>query len=77
MWIGPNSSDWTISIRESFSNSKIARKSLVAKTKINKGELITYKNVTAKRPGNGKNPFVFIKMINKKSKKNYLKDQFI
>ena len=58
-------------------NSKIARKSLVAKKKILKGELITYKNVTAKRPANGKNPFDLIKMINKKSKKNYLKDQFI
>ena len=58
-------------------NSKIARKSLVARKKIYKGELITYRNVTAKRPGNGKNPFDFIKMINKKSKKNYLKDQFI
>ena len=29
-------------------NSKVARKSLVAKEKISKGELFTYKNITAK-----------------------------
>ena len=58
-------------------NSKVARKSLVAKEKISKGELFTYKNITAKRPGGGRNPFKIFKLINKKSKKNYMKDQFI
>ena len=58
-------------------NSKVARKSLVAKEKISKGELFTYKNITAKRPGGGRSPFKILKLINKKSKKIYMKDQFI
>ena len=57
-------------------NSKVARKSLVAKEKISKGELFTYKNITAKRPGGGRS-LKILKLINKKSKKIYMKDQFI
>ena len=58
-------------------NSKVARKSVVAKTIIKKNEIFTLKNLTVKRPGTGLNPFVLEKLINKKSKKKYYPDQII
>ena len=39
-------------------NIKVARKSIVASTKIKKGEIFTEKNITTKRPGNGISPFI-------------------
>ncbi len=58
-------------------NSKVARKSLVAKLHIKKGEKFTFKNLTVKRPGTGLNPFMLEKLIKKKSKRNYYPDQII
>ena len=58
-------------------NSKVARKSVVAKIIINKNEIFTLKNLTVKRPGIGLNPFMIEKLINKKSKKKYYPDQII
>ena len=58
-------------------NSKVARKSLVAKLHIKKGEKFTLKNLTVKRPGTGLNPFMLEKLINKKSKRKYYPDQII
>ena len=58
-------------------NSKVARKSLVAKKNISLNEKFSYANVTAKRPWTGLNPFNIINLINKKAKKNYLKDDII
>ena len=58
-------------------NSKVARKSIVAKTAIDKNEIFTLKNLTVKRPGIGLNPFMIKKFINKKSKKKYYPDQII
>jgi N,N'-diacetyllegionaminate synthase len=53
------------------------RKSLVAKSDINKGEVFSKKNLTAKRPGNGISPFYFEKVIGKKAKRNFKKDELI
>lgn len=58
-------------------NSKVAKKSIVAKVLINKNEKFTYKNLTVKRPGTGLNPFMIKQLINKKSKKKYYPDQLI
>ena len=58
-------------------NLKVARKSIVAKTSIDKNEIFTFKNLTVKRPGIGLNPFMIKKLINKKSKKKYYPDQLI
>lgn len=58
-------------------NSKVARKSLVAKIFIKKGDRFTFKNLTVKRPGTGLNPFMLEKLIKKKSKRNYYPDQII
>ena len=50
---------------------KFARKSLVAKNFIKKGENFNQYNLTTKRPGDGKNPVLWNKFIGKKATKNY------
>lgn len=58
-------------------NMKVARKSIVARQKIKKGEIFTLQNITVKRPAGGKNPSRYFKFLGKISKKNYTKDQKI
>lgn len=58
-------------------NIKIVRKSLFAKNKISKGEIFTFNNLTAKRPGTGISPMKLKKIIGKKSKKDFEKDELI
>ncbi len=58
-------------------NRILVRKSLVAKTNIKKGEIFTKINLTQKRPGNGISPIYYEKILGKKSKKNYKKDDQI
>ena len=60
-----------------FKNKLIARKSIVAKKYIKKGEKFNYENITAKRPGDGISPSLMNKIINKVSKKNFYPDQKI
>ena len=63
--------------KSEFKNIRIVRKSIVAKNKIKKGELFSYKNITTKRPGNGISPIKWNSYIGKKSKKNYKIDDKI
>lgn len=58
-------------------NIKDVRKSIVAKTKIKKGELLNENNLAIKRPGNGISPMRWDDIINTKAKKNYKKDDLI
>ena len=58
-------------------NRNIVRKSIVAKTKIKKGQRFSEINVTTKRPGIGISPVKWFKVIYKKAKKNFRKDDFI
>jgi N,N'-diacetyllegionaminate synthase len=58
-------------------NIHIARKSIVAKTKINKGETLTKKNLAVKRPAGGINPMKWDKVVGTKAKKDYNEDEFI
>ncbi len=64
------------SISES-KNIKIARKSIVAKTPIKKGERFSEKNLTTKRPGTGISPIHWDSIIGKISDKDYLADEII
>ena len=66
----------TPSISE-IKNMNIARKSIVALRNIKKGERFSPKNIGCKRPGNGITPMKYWNLINKKSKKNFLKDELI
>jgi N,N'-diacetyllegionaminate synthase len=58
-------------------NRRFARKSIVAKVNIKKGELFSEANIISKRPEGGVSPLLWNDFINKKAKKNFLKDQFI
>ena len=60
-----------------LSNMKNVRKSLVPIRNIKIGKKILINDLTAKRPGIGLSPMEFKKIINKKAKKNYLKDKII
>ena len=54
-----------------------ARKSLVAKNFIKKGEKFSKFNITTKRPGDGKSPILWNKIIGKKATKNFKKNEKI
>ena len=58
-------------------NIKFARKSIVAKKKISKGEKFSHHNITTKRAGVFRSAMKWKKIIGKKSKKNYQEDQII
>jgi len=58
-------------------NRKIVRRSIVAIKKIVVGEKFTRNNIGVKRPGYGKSPLEYFKVIGKLSKKNYKKDDLI
>ena len=58
-------------------NKLIVRKSLVAKSDIKKGEKFTTTNLTCKRPGSGISPIFWNKVLNKKAKINFKKDDLI
>ena len=58
-------------------NIEIARKSIVAKTNILKGEVFSEKNITTKRPGNGLSPMQWDNVIGKIANKNFSEDDLI
>ncbi len=58
-------------------NMQIARKSIVAKVSIKKGEIFTEKNITIKRPGNGINPMRWDEIIGTIAIKDYKEDELI
>lgn len=58
-------------------NIVIARKSIVAKNAIHKGEKFTESNLTTKRPGTGINPMQWENVIGKISTREYDKDEMI
>lgn len=58
-------------------NIDIARKSIVAKQDILKGDIFTEKNLTTKRPGTGISPMRWDEVIGQKSHKDYNADDLI
>ena len=58
-------------------NINVVRKSVVAKSFIKIGEKFTNKNLTFKRPGTGLSPMIINKIIGKKAKKFFHKDEII
>lgn len=58
-------------------NMEIARKSIVASAIIKKGEILSEKNITVKRPGNGISPMKWDEVIGTISQKNYEVDELI
>lgn len=70
------SSEKIISSSE-LKNREIARKSIVALTQIEKGEVFSEKNITVKRPGTGISPMMWDKVIGKKAPRGFAPDDFI
>ena len=64
-------------VKSELKNLNIARKVIVAKDYIKKGEKFSYKNITFKRAGKGISPMKFWSLLGKKSTFNYKKDQKI
>jgi N,N'-diacetyllegionaminate synthase len=52
----------------------VARRSIVAARAIKKGELFTLHNIAFKRPGTGKSPGAYEKLLGRKALKSYQKD---
>lgn len=63
--------------RSEEKNILIARKSIVAACKIEKGEMFTEHNLTVKRPGNGLSPMMWPEVIGKIATKVYMPDDLI
>ncbi len=58
-------------------NMQIARKSIVAKMDIKKGELLSENNLAIKRPGNGINPMLWDEIVGSIATKDYKEDELI
>ena len=58
-------------------NKTIARKSLVAKKNIYKGEVFTCENLTVKRPGDGISPMKWFEIIGTKAIRDFEEDELI
>jgi N,N'-diacetyllegionaminate synthase len=68
----------TKTIQESeLQNRILMRKSLVAKRPIRKGELLTFENMTCKRPATGISPMRIYELIGTVSKRDYNSDDLI
>ena len=58
-------------------NMEIARKSIVAKTAINKGDIFSESNITTKRPGNGISPMQWDDVIGQVAQADFNEDDLI
>lgn len=58
-------------------NKVIARKSIVAKRRIKKGELFSEENITVKRPGSGISPIRWDEVLGKVANKDFDDDELI
>ena len=58
-------------------NMVIARKSIVAKTPINKGDVFSEDNITIKRPGSGIPAMKWDSVIGKKASRDFMEDELI
>lgn len=58
-------------------NKVVARKSIVAAKNIRKDEIFTEENLAVKRPGYGVNPMEWDRILGKKAKKDFQKDELI
>ena len=58
-------------------NIDIARKSIVAKKTIKKGEELTEDNLDIKRPGNGISPMYWYDLLGTKAVKDFSEDELI
>ena len=58
-------------------NKIVARKSIVAKKNIKKGDIFTEATITCKRPGNGISPMKWDEILGKVAEKDFQEDELI
>ena len=58
-------------------NIDIVRKSIVANKKIKKGDILTEKNITTKRPGSGLSPMRWKEVIGTSANRDFEEDEYI
>ncbi len=58
-------------------NMTAARKSIVANSEIKKGEILSERNLTVKRPGNGISPMQWDSIVGRKATRDYQPDDLI
>ncbi len=58
-------------------NREVARKSIVAKRSIAKGEILSEENITTKRPGNGISPMRWYEVLGRKAIRDFQEDELI
>jgi N-acetylneuraminate synthase len=63
--------------RSELSNLPVARKSLVARKNVQKGEIFTEDNLGIKRPGGGVNPIFYWDYLGKTARRDYQADEEI
>lgn len=63
--------------KDELENSKVVKKSIVAKTFIRKGQKFSKSNITTKRPYRGISASKWFDVLGKTAKKNYIVDEFI
>ncbi len=63
--------------KSEIKNIPVVRKSIVASGKIKRGELFTEENIAVKRPGTGLSPMEWDKVMGKKAKREFQRDELI
>ena len=63
--------------KSEMKNINIVRKSIVAKKRIKKGEILTEDNITTKRPGNGISPMRWNEVLGLNAVKDFEADEMI
>lgn len=58
-------------------NMAVARKSIIAKSSIKKGEIFTDENLTVKRPGNGISPMKWFEVLGQVAPRDFEEDELI
>lgn len=64
-------------MQSEMANMVVARKSIIAKRHIDKGEILTEKNITTKRPGNGLSPMKWYEVLGTKAVRDFEEDELI
>ena len=64
-------------VRSELNNRLVTRKSIVASSRIRKGERLTVDNLTFRRPADGLSPMEYWDLLNKSAQKRYSRDDKI
>lgn len=64
-------------VQSEMANRVVARKSIVAKRAISKGEILSEENITTKRPGDGLSPMKWHDVLGTKAARDFIEDELI